>query len=74
MPTDNEFKAWGQKLRETHPEMFDTARSDRKTARKKWDPIFMRVYGIRPWEMGQYTISEYAALVDDLERHGLGGI
>jgi hypothetical protein len=46
----------------------------RKTARGKWDPVFLRVYGIRPWEMGQYTISEYAALVGDLERHGLGGL
>lgn len=44
----------------------------RKTARAKWDPVFLRVFGIRPWEIGRYTISEYAALVDDLERHGIG--
>ncbi len=46
----------------------------RKTARAKWDPVFLRVFGIRPWEIGQYTIAEYAALVADLERHGLGGL
>lgn len=44
----------------------------RRPARRKWDPILLRVYGIRPWELGLFTIGEFAALVDDLERHGLG--
>ncbi len=76
MPTRSEFDAWAQKLRKQHPEMFDggSATRKRKTARSKWDPLLLRVYGIAPWEIGQYTIAEYAALVDDLERHGLGGL
>ena len=72
----SEFEQWGAKLRETHPEMFDdhADRQRRKTARGKWDPLFLRVYGIRPWELGEYTIAEYVALVTDLEKHGLGGL
>lgn len=50
----------------------DEQQRKRKTARHKWDPLLLRVYGIQPWEMGNYTIGEYAALIDDLERHGLG--
>ena len=75
MPTERDFQSWAAKLRETHPEMFDGGEhhAKRKTARGKWDPVFLRVYRIPPWEMGRYTIAEYAALVADLERHGLGG-
>lgn len=72
----SEFDAWAAKLRETHPEMFDGGEqhTKRKTAREKWHPLFLRVYGIRPWEMGRYRIDEYAELVADLEKHGLGGL
>lgn len=76
MTTQSDFDTWAAKLREQHPEMFNGG-SDvqrRKTARKKWDPILLRVYGIRPWEIGQFTIGEYADLMEDLERHGLGGL
>ncbi len=76
MPTQSDFEQWASGLREKHPEMFDGGQDAkrRKTARAKWDPVFLRVFGVRPWEIGQYTISEYAALVADLERHGLGGL
>ncbi len=74
MPTERDFHEWAAELRKTHPEMFTGKQSGKsRPARAKWDPIFLRVYGIRPWEIGHYTLREYAAMVSDLERHGLGG-
>lgn len=76
MPTEREFREWEAKLREKHPEMFGDRADDefeRVPARKRWHPLFLRVYGIAPWDMGRYTLREYGQLVDDLEKNGLGG-
>jgi len=45
----------------------------RRRARDRWHPLFLRVYGIEPWQMGRYTLREFGALMEDLEKHGLGG-
>ena len=41
-----------------------------RKARSFWSPILLRVYGLRPWEMGGLTLGEYSALVDDLSENG----
>lgn len=71
MTTQADFRAWADGLEQTHPEMLgiDTRR---RTARRKWHPIYLRVYGIRPWEMGRYSLHEVDLLTEDLEKHGIG--
>lgn len=45
----------------------------KRTARHRWHPLFLRVYGITPWQMGDYNLREFGQLVKDLEENGLGG-
>jgi len=52
--------------------MFGERKARRQTARARWHPIYQRVYGIRPWEMGRYTLREFGLLMEDLEKHGIG--
>lgn len=75
MTSQREFDRWASDLRVAHPEMFkrQTVQSSRRLpARKKWHPLFLRVYGIHPWEMGNYTVREYGELVEGLKTHGVG--
>jgi hypothetical protein len=61
-----ELEDWYEQLRDTHPEMLPAQRRPR-TARGHWHPTLARVYGIKPWEMGQLTLSEMRAIADDVE-------
>jgi len=72
LATRTDFDAWADGLRNTHPEMFGVAKMRRISARRKWHPIYLRVYGIRPWEMGRYDIHEVGLMNEDIEKHGLG--
>lgn len=73
--TQTDLASWYAQLRETHPEMVPAADEDdeRKCARDYWTAPLQRVYGIRPWQIGRYTVREYTALVEDLNKFGLGG-
>ena len=69
--TRNEFDQWVAQLEATHPEIIHGT-PERTKARKRWHPVYQRVYGIRPWEIGRYTIRELHMIHQDLEKHGLG--
>lgn len=53
--------------------MFNDQEPRRRGSRNRWHPLYLRVYGIRPWEMGLYTFREIGQMTEDLEKHGLGG-
>jgi hypothetical protein len=77
LPTAREFDEWADHLRRNHPEMVRGAtetpeESERIAARKRWHPLYLRVYGIRPWEMIDYRMGETMMLNEDLKEHGLG--
>lgn len=59
-------------LRAKHPEMFAPKHCKRGKAREFWHPVFQRVYGIRPWEIGRYSLKERRMLIEDIEKNGLG--
>lgn len=63
---------WTGQLRETHPEVLTGTNPGRVTARDRWHPVYLRVYGLRPWEFGRLSMKETEMLTDDLEKHGLG--
>lgn len=41
---------------------------ERVGARGKWFPALGHVFGVRPFEMGSLRYSEYAAMVDYINR------
>ena len=44
----------------------------KRKARDYWHPGLLRVYGLRPWEMGRLTLREIRMLVDDV--HAIGRV
>jgi len=72
VPAPSDLEQWAARLRETNPEILDGPPPGRTRARDRWHPLYQRVYGIRPWEIGRYTMKETGMLADDLEKNGLG--
>ena len=63
------LEEFGAALKQSHPEMFKTGA---RKARDHWHPVFGRIYGIKPWEMGRLTLREVRACAEDLEMLGRG--
>lgn len=68
--SNQDMRDWYRQLAINHPEMVpaDVLPARPRNARGHWQPILARVYGIRPWEMGQLTLGEVRAIVADIEQ------